>query len=156
MTFLLFAGPSPSLANRFGLRRSHPSPIEKTNPQSVSFSLNGTQLRLAKLHVTHSKDETGPASGFRSLGNSFILNNMAERVGFYTLRHLQVTVKPYSSAIIPCVCATYKRIRSEAGVPIVPLIGRISKDKRYQWYHCGTGVVPAHPLQAPGQRTRLG
>jgi hypothetical protein len=82
MTFLLFAGPSPSLANRFGLRRSHPSPIEKTNPQSVSFSLNGTQLRLAKLHVTHSKDETGPARGFRSLGNSFILNNMAERVGF--------------------------------------------------------------------------
>jgi len=56
MTFLLFAGPSPSLANRFGLRRSYPSPIEKTNSQSVSFSLNGTQLRLAKLHVTHSKD----------------------------------------------------------------------------------------------------
>jgi len=82
MTFLLFAGPSSSLANRFGLRRSHPSPIEKTNPQSVSFRLNGTQLRLAKLHVTHSKDETGPARGFRSPGNSFILNNMAERVGF--------------------------------------------------------------------------
>jgi hypothetical protein len=40
------------------LRRS-----KKLIPKSASFSLNGTQLRLAKLHVTHSKDETGPASG---------------------------------------------------------------------------------------------
>jgi len=86
MTLLLFAGPSPSLANRFGLRRSHPSPIEKTNSQSVSFNLNGTQLRLAKLHVTHSKDETGPCewamTKLRDYSNLFILNNMAERVGF--------------------------------------------------------------------------
>jgi hypothetical protein len=28
------------------------------------------------------KTKTGPESGFTSLGNSFILNNMAERVGF--------------------------------------------------------------------------
>jgi hypothetical protein len=35
----------------------------KTDAQSVGFSLNGTHLGLAKLHVTHSKDETGTASG---------------------------------------------------------------------------------------------
>jgi hypothetical protein len=35
----------------------------KTDSQSVGFSPNGTHLGLAKLHVTHSKDETGPASG---------------------------------------------------------------------------------------------
>ncbi len=46
MTFLLFAGPFPSLANRFGLRRSHPSPIEKTNPQSVSFSFTARNCAL--------------------------------------------------------------------------------------------------------------
>ena len=28
------------------------------------------------------KTKTGPESGFMSLGNSFVLNNMAERVGF--------------------------------------------------------------------------
>src|SRR6202030_940258 len=44
--------------------------------------LNGTQLRLAKLHVTHPKDERGSESGFKILTNLFILNNMAERVGF--------------------------------------------------------------------------
>jgi len=48
----------------------------------VCFSLNGTRLGLAKLHVTHSKDERGPESGFWILNNLFILNNMAERVGF--------------------------------------------------------------------------
>jgi hypothetical protein len=36
----------------------------------------------AKLHVTHSKDERGSESGFRSSVNLFIFNNMAERVGF--------------------------------------------------------------------------
>jgi hypothetical protein len=35
----------------------------KTDSQSVGVSLNGTHLGLAKLHVTHSKDETGTASG---------------------------------------------------------------------------------------------
>ena len=54
----------------------------KTDSQSVGFSLNGTPLRIATLHVTHSKDERGPESGFRILSNLFILNNMAERVGF--------------------------------------------------------------------------
>jgi hypothetical protein len=34
----------------------------KTDFQSVGFRLNGTRLGLAKLHVTHSKDETGTAS----------------------------------------------------------------------------------------------
>jgi hypothetical protein len=54
----------------------------KTDSQSVGLSLNGTPLRIATLHVTHSKDERGPESGFRILSNLFILNNMAERVGF--------------------------------------------------------------------------
>ena len=57
------------------------SSIERTNSQSIGFSLNGTHLGLAKLHVTHSKDETDPESGFMILSNFFILNNMAERVG---------------------------------------------------------------------------
>jgi hypothetical protein len=43
-------------------------------------------LGYAKLHVTHSKDETGPREwammSLRKLSNLFILNNMAERVGF--------------------------------------------------------------------------
>ena len=134
MTLLLFGGPSPSLANRFGLRRSQllfhfgcctlktfatettgklasvicvdvgvvlsprngyvreavvarfsrcprgsarfevcPSAVaghcaaivkgtgaRKTDSQSVGFSLNGTHLDLAKLHVAHSKDENRP------------------------------------------------------------------------------------------------
>ncbi len=54
----------------------------KTDSQSVGFSLNGTPPRIATLHVTHSNDERGPESGFRILGNLFILNNMTERVGF--------------------------------------------------------------------------
>jgi hypothetical protein len=54
----------------------------KTDSQSVGLSLNGTPLRIATLQVTHSKDERGPESGFRILSNLFILNNMAERVGF--------------------------------------------------------------------------
>ena len=60
------------------------SPVadRKTDSQSVGFSLNGTPLRIATLHVTHSKDERGPESGFRILSNLFIFNNMAERVGF--------------------------------------------------------------------------
>src|SRR5580704_190758 len=122
MTLLLFGGPSPSLANRFGLWRSHLlfhfgcstlqtfttettgqlasvicidlrvvlsprngyvreavvarfsrcprgsarsevcpcSKTRKTDSQSVGFSLNGTHLDLAKLHVAHSKDEHRP------------------------------------------------------------------------------------------------
>jgi hypothetical protein len=35
----------------------------KLIPRQLVFSLNGTNLGLAKLHVTNSKDETGPASG---------------------------------------------------------------------------------------------
>ena len=34
--------------------------FRKTDSQSVGFSLNGTHLGLAKLHVTHSKDEKRP------------------------------------------------------------------------------------------------
>ena len=44
----------------------------KTDSQSVGFSLNGTPLRIATLHVTHSKDEKVPDSK-----HLFILNNMA-------------------------------------------------------------------------------
>jgi hypothetical protein len=37
-----------------------PSPIEKPIPNHFGFSLNGTHLDLAKLHVTHSKDGNRP------------------------------------------------------------------------------------------------
>ena len=55
---------------------------QKTDSQSVGFSLNGTHLGPAKLHATHSKTKRGSESGFSILSNLFILNNMAERVGF--------------------------------------------------------------------------
>ena len=35
----------------------------KTDSQAVGSSLNGAHLGLSELHVTHSKDEAGPASG---------------------------------------------------------------------------------------------
>jgi hypothetical protein len=54
----------------------------KNNSQVIGFILNGTHLDFANLHVTHSKDETDPESGLAVLNNSFIFNNMAERVGF--------------------------------------------------------------------------
>jgi hypothetical protein len=54
----------------------------KTDSQSVGFSLNGTPVRIATLHVTHSKDERGSESGLKISSNMFILNKMAERVGF--------------------------------------------------------------------------
>jgi hypothetical protein len=54
----------------------------KPDSQSVGFRLNGTHLGLAKLHVAHSKTKRDPESGSWKSNNSFILNNMAERVGF--------------------------------------------------------------------------
>jgi hypothetical protein len=48
---------------------------------------------------------------------------MAERGGFYYLHLAQVPMKRYTSVIIACVCAGYKRIRSQATVSIVSLIG---------------------------------
>ena len=39
-------------------------------------------MGLAKLHVAHSKDEKGRESGSGDSYNSFILNNLTERVGF--------------------------------------------------------------------------
>ena len=72
----------PSLANRTHLGLQNSRADRKTDSQSVGFSVNGTHLGLAKLHITHSKDETGPESGFGILINLFSFNNMAERVGF--------------------------------------------------------------------------
>jgi hypothetical protein len=50
------------------------------------LALTARTLGYAKLHVTHSKDETGPCEwtmmSLRIKSNLFILNNMAERVGF--------------------------------------------------------------------------
>ena len=57
-------------------------PIEKLIRNQSVLALTGTRLRIATLHVTHSKDERGSESGFRIPSNLFILNNMAERVGF--------------------------------------------------------------------------
>ena len=49
---------APTWSAKFLLRR------RKTDSQPVGFSLNGTHLNPAKLHVTHSKDERGSESGF--------------------------------------------------------------------------------------------
>jgi hypothetical protein len=55
----------------------------KTDSQSVGFSLNGTNLGVAKPHVANSTEtKTGAESGFGTLINLFIFNNMAERKGF--------------------------------------------------------------------------
>jgi len=60
---------------------------------SVGFTLNGSHLGLAKPHATHSKMERGgPESELKSPSNSFIFNNMTERVGF-DFRHLAQVVQ---------------------------------------------------------------
>src|ERR1700730_1744704 len=57
----------------------------KTDSESVGFSLNGTHSGRAKLHVTHSKDETSAGVwgivDFNNHSNLFSFNNLAERVG---------------------------------------------------------------------------
>ncbi len=97
MTLLLFGGPSASLASLPGFRRSRllfhfglpcaanfrdGAGARKTDSNQPILALNGTHLGPAKLHVTHSKDDIGLESGLRILSNVFILNNLAERVGF--------------------------------------------------------------------------
>jgi hypothetical protein len=49
-----------SSGGRTDLGLQNSSVDRKTDSQSVSSSFNGTHLGLAKLHVTLSKDETGP------------------------------------------------------------------------------------------------
>jgi hypothetical protein len=74
---------SVTTRNRLAQMRTHLSALI---PNQSVLSLNGTHLGLAELHVSHSKDETGLCEwammDLRSLINLFILNNMAERVGF--------------------------------------------------------------------------
>jgi hypothetical protein len=65
-----------------GVQNFRPSPIEKMIPQSVGFSLNGTHLALAKPHVTHSKSRNRPCEWVYKSQHLFILNNLADRVGF--------------------------------------------------------------------------
>jgi hypothetical protein len=66
---------------------------ENCFPNPVGFNLNGTHSRRTKLHVTHSKDDTKWQAGlinFKNNTNLFICNSLAERVGFYYSRYLQV------------------------------------------------------------------
>src|SRR5580704_17407861 len=72
----------------------------KTDSPSVGFSLNGTRLRIATLHVSHSKDEGGPESGFEILSNLFILSNMAERAGFEFTRKRSFNTKERTAGTV--------------------------------------------------------
>jgi len=98
----------------------------KTDSQSVGVSLNGTHLRLVKLHVNHSKDETGPAEwamvSLGTLSNLFILNKYGGESGILLPPFPASADESYTSEIMPCVLASYKRIRSSATVSTVSLI----------------------------------
>ncbi len=65
-----------------GVYKILPSRIENSFPVKSVLILTARTWAFAKLHVTHSKEETCPCEEFRSLDNLFVLNNMAERVGF--------------------------------------------------------------------------
>ena len=65
-----------------GLQNFRPSPIEKMIPNQSVLALTARIWALQNCMSLIPKAETGPASGFISLSNLFILNNLAERVGF--------------------------------------------------------------------------
>jgi hypothetical protein len=62
--------------------KSPPSPIEKLIPNQSVLGLTARTWALQNCMSLIPKDETGPESGFTNPRNLFILNNMAERVGF--------------------------------------------------------------------------
>jgi|SRR5580693_4330461 hypothetical protein len=59
-----------------------------------SVYLNGSHLGLAKLHVGHSKKKKDPESGLLTSSKPFVLNDMAERVGFYYRHFCYLLVIP--------------------------------------------------------------
>jgi len=60
----------------------HPSPIEKLIPHQSVLALTARTLALQNCMSLIPRKKHGPESGFRSPGNLFILNKLAERVGF--------------------------------------------------------------------------
>jgi hypothetical protein len=63
-------------------RTSKESNFEKLIPNQPVLALTARTWALQNCMSLISNTKTGPESGFMSLGNSFIFNNMAERVGF--------------------------------------------------------------------------
>jgi hypothetical protein len=59
-----------------------PSPIEKLIPNQSVLALTARTFSLQNCMSLIPNDETCPESGFGILSNLFILNNLAERVGF--------------------------------------------------------------------------
>ena len=59
-----------------------PSSIEKLIPNQSVLALTAPTWTLQNCMLLIPKTKTGPESGFMSLGNSFVLNYMAERVRF--------------------------------------------------------------------------
>ena len=73
---------SRSRRTDMGLEKLPPSPIEKLVPNQSVLGLTARTWALQNCMSLIPKDETGPESGFMNPRNLFILNNMAERVGF--------------------------------------------------------------------------
>ena len=71
------------------------------------------------------------------------------RGGFDYRRLAQVPMKHYTSAIIACVCAGYKRIRSQAIVSMVSLIDRSSEEN-------GIAGISEHSYESDGCRPDIG
>jgi hypothetical protein len=59
-----------------------PSPIEKTDPNQSVLGLTARTWALQNCMSLIPKTKKGPESGLCDSNNSFILNNLAERVGF--------------------------------------------------------------------------
>jgi hypothetical protein len=78
-TLWLFIRSLQKRTHRPGSAKILPSPLGKTDPQSAGSALTARSWACMSLII---KDQTGPESGFAILSNLFILNNLAERVGF--------------------------------------------------------------------------
>ena len=59
-----------------------PSPIEKLIPNQSALGLTALKCALKSCMSLIPKTKQAPESGLGLLSNSFILNNLAERVGF--------------------------------------------------------------------------
>jgi hypothetical protein len=65
-----------------GLEKLPPSPIEKLVPNQSVLGLTARTWALQNCMSLIPKTKRDPESGSWDHNNSFILNNMAERVGF--------------------------------------------------------------------------
>ena len=65
--------------------------LEKLIPNQSVLALTAPTWTLQNCMLLIPKTKTGPESGFMSLGNSFVLNYMAERVRFEFTRNVVPT-----------------------------------------------------------------